>query len=172
MKQTMKQSFAAKRQAMAMCGTALLGALAGVLIVAFGSVISSSPYAVAATILIASVVGGFLGRLSGTVIGGLTGVLLTAFGSVTCSTLAGALAAVGGCALLAVLIDSHIERRVRRPPSPSWYQPEEIDPGFGSDTASATAEFQTKWRVVSDRAPSLTPRGSSWHDRFMARGRH
>lgn len=166
----MKRSAIARQDVMTMCGTAAFGAVAGVLLVAFASVISSSLYTAAATVLIASSIGWCVGRVPGAFAGGLTGILLAAFGSVVGTTFVGASAAVVGCMVLAVLLDSQFEQLVYGPVSPNWYQPQEVDPWLDLDFATPTLEFETLRRIHRDRVPPWTPRWSPWHDRFVARG--
>lgn len=84
----------------AVAGGMVMGAIGGALLAAFGNLVSSSPLAIATTVLCACVLGGWLGRVLGAVTGAICGVLLTEFGS----GVGGAPLAVGltivGCALL------------------------------------------------------------------------
>lgn len=105
-------------------GSALAGGAIGALVVALGSVISGSPFAVGATIAVATILGAFVGRLSGAIIGGTVGVLSTAFGSVIGGTQAGAVVTIIACAVMAVFLESQTSRRTRQSEAPSRYRAE------------------------------------------------
>ena len=81
-------------------GSALVGGIIGALLAAFGNAISSSLIAVVVTILLATAIGGWLGRVSGAIIGGIYGALLAAFGSVIGGSVIGVVITIVGCALL------------------------------------------------------------------------
>jgi hypothetical protein len=81
-------------------GSALIGGIVGALLAAVGNVVSSSVIGVAVTILLATAIGGLLGRVSGAIIGGIYGALLAAFGSVIGGSVIGVVVAIVGCAIL------------------------------------------------------------------------
>ena len=78
----------------------LVGAICGVLLTALGSLMSSSALGIGATVVVASVLGACLDRLSGTIIGAICGVLLAALGSLLSSSILGILSTMVGCTLL------------------------------------------------------------------------
>ncbi len=88
-------------QVVTMIGSSLVGTLCGLVAVAFGSLISGSPAAIAATVLAGGVFGAWAGRVPGAIVGAIGGVLATAFGSVISGTPAGMTLTIAGCALLA-----------------------------------------------------------------------
>jgi hypothetical protein len=85
----------------AVAGGMAMGAIGGAILAAFGNLISSSPAGVAATILCACVLGGWLGRVLGAIMGAICGVLIVAFGSVVGGTPLAVGVTIVGCVLLA-----------------------------------------------------------------------
>ena len=78
----------------------LVGAICGVLLTALGSLMSSSPLGIGATVVVASALGACMDRLSGTIVGAICGVLLAALGSLLSSSILGILTTIVGCTLL------------------------------------------------------------------------
>lgn len=88
-------------RAAAVVGSALVGALCGVLAAAFGSLISGSLGAVAATVLAGSALGVWAGRLPGALVGAICGALAAAFGHIIGGTPVGVALTIAGGAVLA-----------------------------------------------------------------------
>ncbi len=81
-------------------GGALIGALCGLVVAAFGHTISGSAVAAVVVILLACLIGAWAGRLPGALLGALLGLLTVAFGQVVGGTALGIGVTVAGCALL------------------------------------------------------------------------
>jgi hypothetical protein len=91
--------------------SAVVGALCGIMLAAFASVISGSLLAVLVTILLCTAIGAWTGRLTGAVLGAMGGVLATAFGYVLSSTPLSVVLTIVACALLGGWLRWVCERR-------------------------------------------------------------
>lgn len=120
-------------------GSALLGAVAALLLASFGQVISGSTLGVAAAIGGGIVLGGCAGRFGGAVAGGILGAMASAFGSVIGGTPFAMVATTALGFVLAGWLEWHEHRR----PSKTTQWPHEWPLGDeGYETRCRLLTFQ------------------------------
>jgi hypothetical protein len=99
-------------------GAALVGAICGTLLAAWGNSVSSSPVGVTAVIVLAAGLGALTRRIAGVLLGGICGSLLASFGSLVGGTPLGVVLTITGCALLAAWLKWIHDSRMEAPEAP------------------------------------------------------
>jgi hypothetical protein len=99
-------------------GSALVGAICGALLAAWGNTVSTSPLGAGAVLVLATGLGALSRRFSGVFLGAICGVLLAAFGFLVGGTILGVVLTITGCALLAAWLQWVYDNRLKETKDP------------------------------------------------------
>ena len=126
------------------CGSALVGALGGAILAAFGNSISHSALGAGAILVLSTILGVWTGRLSGAIVGAVLGLVVVVFGQVVGGTTLAIVLTIATCAALGGWL--------------SWAQD---GPMEFTDTKRSVSRHGRKWRR---RARNVN------HDRVVEHG--